>query len=146
MTAIDQNRQNCLKILALADAKQLGKYMQNLAIPPYTIIRKAETGLVMVRGRIGNTGNAFNMGEMLVTRCSVAINEVAGHAYVTGNNAEQAENIAVCDALYQQKEYRPLIAAMLKKLENRRKRALKRAAEETAATKVDFFTMVRGED
>lgn len=146
MTAFDQDRQKCLKILALADAGQLAKYLQCLKIPSHKVLRQAETGLVMVRGRIGNTGNVFNLGELLVTRYSVAINGVAGHAYVAGNDAVQAQNIAICDALYQQPAYRTQIAEIVKKLDAHRKRAQKRAEKEIAATKVNFFTMVRGED
>ena len=49
-------------------------------LPDYVALRAPETGLVMVRGRIGGTGAPFNVGEMTVTRCSVPVN-VNGTAY-----------------------------------------------------------------
>ena len=35
--------------------------------PTVRWLRPAETGMVMVRGRAGGTGQAFNLGEMTVT-------------------------------------------------------------------------------
>jgi alpha-D-ribose 1-methylphosphonate 5-triphosphate synthase subunit PhnG len=111
-------------------------------------LRGPETGLVTVRGRIGGAGAPFNFGEATVTRATVRLpgGEV-GHAYALGRDKEKARLSAIADALWQnparraeieEKIIAPLKAAQLDAAEKRR--------TETAATKVDFFTMVRGED
>jgi len=111
-------------------------------------VRGPETGLVTVRGRIGGGGAPFNFGEATVTRATVklATGEV-GHAYALGRDKEKAQLAAIADALWQNPMRRadvearivaPLRAALADADERRR--------AETAATKVDFFTMVRGED
>lgn len=111
-------------------------------------VRGPETGLVTVRGRIGGGGAPFNFGEATVTRATVklATGEV-GHAYALGRDKEKALTSAIADALWQNPARRadveakvvaPLRAALAEADDRRR--------AETAATKVDFFTMVRGED
>ena len=66
------------------------------------MIRPPETGLVMLRGRMGGTGGAFNLGEATVTRCAVRTAKGhEGHAYVMGRNHGHAKIAAVCDALLQ---------------------------------------------
>ncbi len=111
-------------------------------------VRGPETGLVTVRGRIGGGGAAFNVGEATVTRATVrlASGEV-GHSYTLGRDQDKARIAATIDALWQKPELRlrleDLILSPLR-LEHDANSA--RRAAEVAATKVDFFTMVRGED
>jgi alpha-D-ribose 1-methylphosphonate 5-triphosphate synthase subunit PhnG len=99
-----------------------------------------------VRGRAGATGAAFNLGEMSVTRCSLRLGDGrVGHAMVQGRDRAKAEVAALCDALMQGEGGDTVEAAILTPLsEARRVRREERAAK-AAATKVDFFTMVRGE-
>ena len=47
--------------------------MSPLAVPRYEELRTAETGLVMLRGRIGGDGAPFNLGEATVTRAAVRL-------------------------------------------------------------------------
>jgi alpha-D-ribose 1-methylphosphonate 5-triphosphate synthase subunit PhnG len=118
------------------------------ARPAYRLLRAPETGLVMVQGRAGGTGAPFNLGEMTVTRCSVELGDGrVGHAYVAGRDSRHAETAAVLDAMLQDPTGRaaletavvePLVAA---------REARQRAAQARAdATRVEFFTMVRGEE
>ncbi len=111
------------------------------------MLRQPEIGLAMVRGRMGGTGRRFNLGEMTVTRCAVAGEGLIGHGYVQGRNKKKAELVARLDLLMQLPGYRadierrvlvPLAAA-----ERARREALARKA---AATRVEFFTLVRGDD
>lgn len=101
----------------------------------------------MVQGRTGGTGSAFNIGEMTVTRCSVQLSDgTVGHGYVQGRSKRHAEISALVDALMQTKisnEVRTLIIEPLNQ-EIEAAHANKRA--KAAATKVEFFTMTRGED
>ena len=111
-------------------------------------VRGPEIGLVMLRGRIGGGGAPFNLGEASVARASVRLSSgQIGHAVVLGRDAEKARLAASLDAAWQDAALRPLIEAKVivpaLALEEEADRQL---ADETEATRVDFFTMVRGED
>lgn len=101
----------------------------------------------MVRGRMGATGAAFNVGEATVTRCAVKLGDgLEGHAYVLGRNGAHARTAAICDALLQRPEMRGLlVAGVLVPLEQKLLERHMSTAAKAAATKVDFFTMVRGD-
>jgi len=148
-TVIGNARQERLSALASASGAQLLELWSELGIDPACeMVRGPETGLVALRGRIGGGGDPFNFGEATVTRATVRLeNGAVGHAIALGRDRRKAKLIAILDALAQEPEMEskieagivaPLKAAMAE-------RDTKRRAE-TAATKVDFFTMVRGED
>ncbi|PSH60814.1 phosphonate C-P lyase system protein PhnG [Phyllobacterium sophorae] len=111
-------------------------------------LRAPSVGLVMVRGRAGGTGNVFNLGEMTVTRASVQLTDgTVGHGYVQGRDKQQAELTAIVDALLQQPKRHDEIKSKI--IEPLRQNAEARRIENSrkaASTKVDFFTMVRGEN
>ena len=116
-------------------------------LPPHDLLRSPEIGAVMVRGRTGATGAPFNLGEMTVTRCvlKLASGEV-GHAHVQGRDKAHATRAAVLDALLAgptAEDIRMRILMPLQAEETARRAA--RAAK-AAATRVEFFTLVRGED
>lgn len=115
--------------------------------PAFRWLRAPEVGGVMVQGRAGGTGAPFNLGEMTVTRCALVLEGGAvGHAYVQGRDKRQAEQAALVDALMQGPEAGHLRAAVLEPLlAEVQARAGLRAAK-AAATKVEFFTLVRGDD
>ena len=106
-------RQERMRLLALASVERLEAGLSAITPPDYEVVRGPETGLVMIRGRVGNTGDAFNMGEALATRCVVSLKDgCLGYAWILGEDA-------------------------------------RRVREDAAAvepTRVDFFTLVRGED
>jgi alpha-D-ribose 1-methylphosphonate 5-triphosphate synthase subunit PhnG len=116
--------------------------------PQWRVLRAAEVGLAMVRGRAGGTGAPFNLGEMSVTRCAVALAgdgvTRVGIAYVAGRDQRRAELAAVFDALLQDPARRDALTAdviaPLAALQARRRDA---AAAASAATRVDFFTVAR---
>jgi alpha-D-ribose 1-methylphosphonate 5-triphosphate synthase subunit PhnG len=112
----------------------------------FTWLRVPETGGVMVRGRAGATGAAFNLGEMTVTRCALKLADGrVGHAVVQGRDRRKAEVAALCDALMQGAEAGAVRAAVLDPLKAAAAKRSGARAAKAAATKVDFFTMVRGE-
>ena len=101
----------------------------------------------MVRGRAGAVGAAFNLGEMSVTRASVKlVCGTVGHGYVQGRSKDHALQTALIDALMQTDAAAQVEAAILAPLRKGRDTAKATRAAKAAATKVDFFTMVRGED
>ncbi len=142
-------RKRWMGILARADINALeGAYDALPTAPRYTTLRKPETGLVMVEARANGTGRRFNAGEMTVTRCSVRLPDgMVGHADLAGRSRRHAELAAVFDALMQAPELTQTIAdhviAPLAAAQDSHRRSMQR---KSAATKVDFFTMVRGED
>lgn len=137
-----------MRLLALADSTDLAVLAGPYASTPHVTLRAPETGMVMLRGRMGATGAAFNLGEATVTRCAVRLADgVQGHAYVMGRGAGHARLAAVCDALLQTPTHHEEITqAVLEPIAA--KLVAQQAAEagKAAATKVDFFTMVRGDD
>ena len=117
------------------------------AAPDYTSLRAPEIGGVMVRGRAGAVGAAFNLGEMTVTRASVKLADgTVGHGYVQGRDKDHAVQTALIDALMQTEMAERVEASILAPLRAARSDSTTRRASKAAATKVDFFTMVRGED
>lgn len=102
--------------------------------------------MAMLRGRVGGTGDAFNLAEATVTRCAVRVGECLGVGYTLGRDKRKAELIALFDALLQDEERchsitRDLIEP-LRQAQDATRQAASRAA---AASRVEFFTMVRGE-
>lgn len=141
----DPARAEALGLLARARPADLAALFPDL--PPHDTLRRPEAGAVMVRGRQGGTGAPFNLGEMTVTRCSVRLTcGAVGHAWVQGRDADHARRAAVLDALLQTAAGEGLRAAVLTPLAAAETARREDRARKAAATRVDFFTLVRGED
>jgi alpha-D-ribose 1-methylphosphonate 5-triphosphate synthase subunit PhnG len=156
MTASGENRVNestlarrkaAMAVLASSAVPDIAARLKAIDLPDHQDLREVENGLVMVRGRIGGDGAPFNLGEATVSRAAVrlASGEI-GFGYTLGRDRDKARMIALCDALVQSgtfaddvegKVIAPLRAAVAARRD--------RKAAETAATRVDFYTMVRGE-
>ena len=118
-----------------------------MARPEFTWLRAPEIGSTMVRGRAGGTGAPFNIGEMAVTRCALTLaSGEVGHAYIQGRRKSDAEAAALVDALMHGSRAEAIRKAVLVPLEAEQSAAKTARAEKAAATKVEFFTMARGED
>lgn len=143
-----QARRRWMSVLAKAPAKTLTQLWDSLADKPdWSYLRRPETGMVMVRGRAGGSGQRFNLGEMTMTRCSVRLGDGrVGHGYVAGRGQGHATTAALIDALMQDETRRAALEqAVIAPLEASAADRRDLAARKAAATKVDFFTMVRGE-
>lgn len=143
------SRKRIVDLLAKATLAELQDALSLFeAAPAHTALRGPETGLVMVKGRIGGGGAPFNLGEATVSRASVRLTDGRiGHGYRLGTDRKAAELSAVLDAVAQDETARALLETrLLTPLEIRLATEAERLEAETAATKVDFFTMVRGED
>lgn len=144
----DDQRRRWIGILAKADPARLEAAWAALDPPPgYRVLRAPEVGLAMVRGRIGGTGDPFNLGEMTMARAAVVTDSGhAGFGYVAGRDRRHAELAALFDALLLDPVRRPaLLAALIDPLAA--EAADRRAARSRAVqqSKVDFVTVVRGE-
>ena len=142
-------RKQAMAVLARATGKELAEawraWPQRPGVSP---VRGPETGLVMVRGRIGGGGAPFNFGEATVTRATVKLSTgQIGHAYALGADKEKVRHAAIFDALWQDEDVRAAVEERLMAPVRERLQAEdENKRDETAATRVDFFTMVRGED
>ena len=139
-------RQRWLSVLAKAPPARLSALWDGLGpVPAYTLLRRPETGLVMVKGRISGSGAPFCAGEMTATRAAVrlATGEV-GIGYVGGRSARHAEIAAAVDALGQRADWQErLETAIVAPLEAEAAARHRAIAARAAATKVDFFTVAR---
>jgi alpha-D-ribose 1-methylphosphonate 5-triphosphate synthase subunit PhnG len=149
LMASPTDRRAWLGILAQASPAALEQHWDALEDKPrYALLRAPEIGLVMVRGRAGGTGRAFNLGEMTVTRCAVRLDAppTTGFGYVAGRDKRRAELIALFDALLQTDAHGPALARrMLPALAGALRESRAARAARVAGSKVEFFTMVRGE-
>lgn len=152
------SRQRHHALLARASTATLEAAWQRFA--PHVsvhVLRPPETGLVMLRGRVGGNGDPFHVGEASLTRCVVAVSlaggisasgsePVVGVGYVLGRDRRKAELMAGLEALARMPELADTVQAevLAPMAEAQRKRSEQRARE-TEASRVAFVTMVRGE-
>jgi len=141
-------RKAWMGLLAKSEPARLAQLYGALGdTPVHSWLRQPEIGGVMMRGRMGGTGAPFNLGEMTVTRCALQLESgEVGHAYVQGRDKAHAERAALVDAMMQTARAEDVEANVLHPLAQEARQHQTARAEKAAATKVDFFTMVRGED
>ena len=140
-------RQQWIGLLASAQLNELQPHEAALKDAEYQLIRAPEIGMTLVRGRMGGDGAAFNVGEMSVTRCVVRLADGrTGYSYLAGRDKVHAELAALADAHLQGAQPSLWLSDLIAALANAQ--ATRRAQKEadTAATKVEFFTLVRGEN
>jgi alpha-D-ribose 1-methylphosphonate 5-triphosphate synthase subunit PhnG len=140
-------RRDAMAVLAEGATAEIARLMAGIGpLPTHQEIRKAESGLVMVRGRIGGDGAPFNLGEATVTRAAVRlVSGETGFAYVLGREQRKARLIAICDAMLQAKAAEQVLNSVVVPLEQAMLARRHKTDAETAATRVNFFTLVRGE-
>jgi alpha-D-ribose 1-methylphosphonate 5-triphosphate synthase subunit PhnG len=146
-TSGQAQRKAAMTVLAHSDPADIAERLVGLALPAHEVVREPESGLVMVRGRIGGDGAAFNLGEATVSRAAVRlVSGEVGFGYTLGRDRDKARMIALCDALVQTAEFADVVEArVIAPLRDVMLARRDRKAAETAATRVDFYTMVRGE-
>jgi len=139
-------RRRWLALLARAGRAHLEAEAARLGVAAGEAVRPAEIGMVMLRGRVGGTGDPFHLGEATVTRCAVRVGAALGVGYVLGRDRRKAELVAAFDAALQDPQRQPgLLRELIEPLEQAR--AARDAAESRlhASSKVAFFTLVRGD-
>lgn len=141
-------RKRAMGILAKATRSELENAWNAIGPKPEVApVRGPETGLVMVRGRIGGGGSPFNLGEVTATRASVRLADgIVGHGQTLGTDGEKARLAAIFDALLQVPAAAAAVERLIAEVSARIDADDAKKARETAATRVDFFTMVRGDD
>jgi alpha-D-ribose 1-methylphosphonate 5-triphosphate synthase subunit PhnG len=146
-SGVEARRKGAMTVLAHSDVDDIAGRLGAIDVPAHQLLREPENGLVMVRGRIGGDGAPFNLGEATVSRAAVRLSSgEVGFGYTLGRDLDKARMIALCDAMVQSPELAEavevkVLAPLRAAMDARRSR---RSAE-AAATRVDFYTMVRGE-
>ena len=137
------DRQIWMSVLARASAEALREHLADgPPLPTHRRLKGPDTGLVMLRGQAGGDGTAFNLKEATVTRCTVSMGEVMGHATVLGRDLAQAELAAAIDAALQMPTLRDaLMASVVEPLAAAQDCARAETARKAEATRVNFFTM-----
>ena len=146
--ALRERRRAAMAALAASDAGEIARHLATLApLPPHDDLRAGENGMVMVRGRVGGDGAPFNLGEATVSRAAVRLaSGETGVGYVLGRDRVHARLIALVDALVQTATHADAVEeSVLAPIRARLDAARRLDAERVAATKVEFFTLVRGE-
>lgn len=148
MESITQ-RQQWLSVLAHSSASALAQHWQALRLSPrFSLIRPAEIGLTRLMARMGASGQRFVMGDATVTRAVVQLEDgTLGYSYVLGRDKAHAERCALIDALLQQPQTHALLTEkVITPLAALREEQRQLRAREIASSKVDFFTLVRGDN
>ena len=140
-------RQHWIGVLARAPRAELLPHENALRDAEYQLIRAPEIGMTLVRGRMGGSGAPFNVGEMSVTRCVVRLADGrTGYSYLAGRDKAHAELAALADAHLQGAQQAHWMRELIEPLAQAQAARRSRQQAETAATKVEFFTLVRGEN
>lgn len=137
-----------LAVLARASRAELEAAHSRLSdLPAVNPLRPAEVGMVMLRGRIGGTGDTFNLGEASLTRCALRpAGGALGVGYTLGRDRRKAELIALFDALLQDPQRCTQLQQEVVEVLMQRQAAQRDTSSRAAASsKVEFFTLVRGE-
>ncbi|MEO0434137.1 MAG: phosphonate C-P lyase system protein PhnG [Cyanobacteria bacterium J06656_5] len=136
-----------MSTLAKAPLPLLEQCVETLEhLPEYGLLRAPEIGLAMVRGRAEGTGPPFNLGEITITRCVVQLGEFSGFGYVAGRSKRHAELAALCDGLLQHPDWQDRVQAqVIIPLQTAAQEKRNTEAAEVESTRVNFFTMLRGE-
>ena len=143
-----ENRRRWMGVLAKASSHSLKQIFETIEDrPDYRWLRAPEIGMVMVRGRQDGVSRPFNMGELTVTRCALEVEGgIVGTAYVMGRDRNHAANAALADAMLQDpSRHDDLISRVIEPLDQLRQRQIAKLARQTSSTRVEFFTLARGE-
>jgi alpha-D-ribose 1-methylphosphonate 5-triphosphate synthase subunit PhnG len=146
-SAGQSRRKAAMAVLAHSEATEISDRLGAIALPTHENLREPENGLVMVRGRVGGDGAPFNLGEATVSRAAVRLSTgEVGFGYTLGRDRQKARMIALCDAMVQSDQFADVVEAeVVAPLRAAMIAARNQTAAETAATRVDFYTLVRGE-
>jgi alpha-D-ribose 1-methylphosphonate 5-triphosphate synthase subunit PhnG len=135
-------------VLARATPSSVASLLDSLGTAPaYEVIKRPETGTLMLEGRAGGAGRRFNTGEATMTRCVVRlVDGTMGFSYALGRDRKKAEHAALLDAVLQMESaHRQTLLAQIDRLAQLQQTERDLVSRKAAATKVNFFTLVRGD-
>lgn len=142
-------RQRWMSVLAHSQPAALRERLRVLNLnPEYDTIRAPETGLVQIQARMGGTGDRFFAGDATLTRAVIRLKSgTTGYSYQLGRDKQHAEQCAVVDALLQEPtHFQSLMETLIAPLEADRAARINARQAEINTSRVDFFTLVRGDN
>ena len=142
-------RQRWMSVLAHSEPQDLLARMQSLRLAPeYELIRAPKSGLVQLQARRGGIGDRFFAGDATLTRAAVRLADgTLGYSWILGRDRPHAERCAAIDGLLQSPHYfHTLMETLITPLEAQRSARLDARRAEVNASRVDFFTLVRGDN
>ena len=144
-----ERRRERLAVLARTEALEINRLWEKLGIDVnFRRLKGPVSGLIALHGRIGGGGDPFQFGEATLSRAVIELETgEIGYGQALGRDLAKVERCAVIDALAQNPEHAHQIETeLIAPLRDQLIEADDSAREKVAATKVDFFTLVRGED
>jgi alpha-D-ribose 1-methylphosphonate 5-triphosphate synthase subunit PhnG len=88
--------------LSKTDLKLLYEVVAEVsAVSQVTVVKPANTSLVMMGIKDSVQEVPFYLGEVLITQCAVSINEIYGYGFAMGDDPERAYCLAVIEAALQ---------------------------------------------
>jgi alpha-D-ribose 1-methylphosphonate 5-triphosphate synthase subunit PhnG len=136
-----------MEILSLSPTGELERIFNIFKLEKDPLVLRApESGLIMARGRIAGTGSPFNLGELFLSRTAVSILGFVGYGYCLCQSPYHAYLAACLDSLAQNPSYAELVEKELSLLQLAREKEIEKESRKTDKTKVEFFTLVRGDD
>ena len=146
----DASRPLWMALLARAPLPMLETHLADQCQGDLQWLRPLETGLMMVQGRAGGSGQRFNLGEVRVTRCVLKPDaartgcQQVGVAYVMGGSHRHAQLAAVADALLQEPAlHAHWSSVLLQPLQQIQDAKAQQTNAQAQATRVEFFTVAR---
>lgn len=142
-------RQRWMAALAHSTPEMLRGRMRTLGLAPdYELVRVPQTGLIQIQARMGATGERFLPGDATLTRAVIKLaSGTLGFSWILGRDKGHAERCAVCDALLQEPDdFRTLMETLITPLEAWRAARIQARQAEVNTSRVDFFTLVRGDN
>lgn len=109
-------------------------------------LKAPEVGMLMTDGRIHATGSRFHLGEVTLTRC--VLKDTLGHlgyGQILGRSKAQARAIALFDLALQREDTGADADASINAWRSEVEALDAMTAERVDQTRVDFFTLVRGD-
>ncbi|SQC18322.1 phnG protein [Klebsiella pneumoniae] len=97
---------------------------------------------------MGGIGDRFFAGDATLTRAAVRLTDgTLGYSWILGRDRPHAERCAAIDALLQSpRHFHTLMETLITPLEALRSARIEARRAEVNASRVDFFTLVRGDN
>lgn len=148
MTDSNAARPDWLAVLARMKTEELEAAWNGLdGRPDFVAARAPQAGMVMGEARAGGTGSRFNLGHISVSRATMRLaSGETGVGYCLGQDERKAELIALFDAMLQTERRDNLIKSLIEPARQAQAQARDLRSRKAASSKVDFFTMVRGDN
>lgn len=115
------------------------------------ILKEPQVRLIMMRVKDAAADEVFNLGEVLVSDCTVTVDSQLGYGIVLGNQTRRAEAAAILDAVFHADgkkwaELRDAMRTWLKEQAHRLQKEQHREFDRIKRSKVDFETMGTGKE